>query len=144
MRHSPHRLKAPQSSRPDDLYQPRVTALARAMCASTRRPYGLHFTRMEESWWVMDHAFPTRSLPSSIEEQADQRLIRGRISVSAEFSGCPHCRNTYALFCSCGGIFCVPGAAAKSLPLTCPWCDARIHEFGKGDCMTIKTHVGDF
>ena len=86
-------------------------------CKKKHALYGVRFERMAGEW-KYTWAFALKE-STARSEGYDKMTIKGQISPTSEYPGCPYCGAMGFVICECGKLNCYTPGARK---FTCEWC----------------------
>lgn len=90
-------------------------------CGKQHKTYGIRSERVAANFWSCTWAFPIKE-SSAKREGYDKSSIRGNISFTNEFPGCPYCGGRNWTVCSCGHLSCT---IVEHGVFTCEWCGTK-------------------
>jgi hypothetical protein len=90
-------------------------------CAAKHKTYGVRAEKQGRDRWVFTWAFPIKE-DAAKREGYDKSFVKGDISFSKDYPGCPYCGGSNWTVCSCGHLSCT---VVKNGMFTCEWCGAQ-------------------
>ena len=90
-----------------------------AKCAKTKRLFGMRVEQRGKDW-VRTWAFPIDEQKAK-NEGFTANKVSGSMNAVDDYPGCPHCKASGFVLCSCGKISCWNGGSETNRH-TCPWC----------------------
>ena len=93
-----------------------------ARCGKSGKLYAIR-AQQSENGWQLTWAFALDESKAK-REGYDKTSVKGQISFSNEFPGCPHCGADAIYQCGkCNKISCYAGTESK---VVCKWCGSRL------------------
>jgi hypothetical protein len=89
-----------------------------AKCGESHKSYGIRMEKTGADRWLTTWAFPIKD-SSAKREGYDKIQVKGDISFSDDYPGCPYCGGHGLTLCLCGHLSCT---IMRSNVFTCEWC----------------------
>ena len=89
-----------------------------AKCGESHKSYGIRMEKTGTDRWLTTWAFPIKD-SSAKREGYDKIQVKGDISFSDDYPGCPYCGGHGLTLCPCGHLSCT---IMRSNVFTCEWC----------------------
>lgn len=89
-----------------------------AKCGASHKSYGIRAEKTGKDKWLFTWAFPIKD-DAAKREAYDRTTVKGSLSQSDEYPGCPYCGSRRLIACSCGHMSCY---IVKDGVFTCDWC----------------------
>ena len=86
-------------------------------CSKHHRLFGVRFEKMAGEW-KYNWAFEIKESVAR-NEGYDRSSIKGNISPTDDYPGCPYCGSMGFVICSCGKLSCLQPNVER---FTCEWC----------------------
>ena len=91
-----------------------------AKCQHSKRPFGIRIEQRQDGDWYCTWAFKLSEKAAAHEGYNSGVSITGRVSLTDEYPGCPHCgAHTWFKCGSCGRLTCY---SDESQSTKCSWC----------------------
>ena len=95
-----------------------------AKCAKTKELFGIRGIYHDGAWHLTWAFKMTESQAKG--EHFEENILEGRAVFDTTYPGCPYCKGTALIKCSCGHISCSTDAAVKDdTTVTCAWCESK-------------------
>lgn len=88
-----------------------------AVCPEAKKYYGITVDYLRKGAYKFVWAFPIDK-EKAHREGYDSQRVHGSIEMDSEFPGCPYCKSSQFVFCSCGAVMCWHGQKT----IKCPQC----------------------
>lgn len=92
-----------------------------AKCGERHKTYGIRTEKNCHDSWVCTWAFPIKE-SSAKREGYGRSSVKGSISFTDDFPGCPYCGGRNWTMCSCGHLSCT---IVEHGVFTCEWCGTK-------------------
>lgn len=90
-------------------------------CGRAHKTYGIRVEKFSGKRWGMTWAFPIKESAGK-REGYDKASVSGDVVMSAEYPGCPYCKQRGLTVCTCGHLSCT---ITHNDLFTCEWCGAQ-------------------
>lgn len=88
-----------------------------AVCSEAKKYYGVTVDEIRRGAYKFVWAFPI-DRDKAQREGYDSQHVHGSIELDTEYPGCPYCKSSQFIFCSCGAVMCWHGQRV----IKCPKC----------------------
>ncbi len=99
-------------------------------CRKHHKTYGIRAEKIGYDNWAFTWAFPIKETVAK-REGYDNSSVKGSITFTEEFPGCPYCGGMNWVVCSCGHLNCT---IMENGVFICEWC---------GEQGTIGNYTGE-
>lgn len=87
-------------------------------CTEHHKTYGMRVQKAGRNKWFVTWAFPIKESAAK-REGYDKTSVKGDITFTEEYPGCPYCGKTPVVVCSCGHLNC---NHLNNGMFQCEWC----------------------
>lgn len=98
-------------------------------CPEGRKTFGVRFEKTGNRRWKYTWAFPIQDA-SAKREGYDAVTVDGNIEADPNYPGCPYCKKSNFIICSCGKLNCFWGVGKQ---YSCGWCGAIFDDISEYD-----------
>ena len=103
--------------------------VAMCNCSKYHKKFGIRFEEITSNTWAATWAFEIKN-NSAHREGYDNNMISGDLGNDENYPGCPFCKSTALVLCSCGRLS--DDDVPEGEYTTCEWC-------GRSDQVVINT-----